>query len=290
MERMFDVSRRTMSQLVNRVRPQIECLEGRLCPAKGFAITEFSAVALPNHVAKLTGTVIDLHPELVQLTFTGAVKGGTSPDVDGNFSFTTTEATLGMIYVDGVNFMDMTAENQDALLVPRPVIDLELAYGEQKTVTLSGSVEDIDAAGLIVTFKGKVTGSVLTDAAGNFEFTTAAIGLGDVKAFAVNLWGLRSIPASVTIANLAPEIVGLVAEKSLDGIWSFSGKVKDESPAGLVVYFSNIPEMQGISVTTGSQGEFCFTVELHVTVPAQVHADVTDWWGLSDSAWVNIAP
>ena len=272
-------------------RLSVEFLEGRVCPAKGFAIAEFSAVALPNHIARLTGKVLDTHPEMVRLEFTGGVEGTTTPDAGGHFLFETPEADPGMIWVDGVNYLDQVDQNQDLLNVAPPVVSLGIEYGPQRTVTLSGTVVDLDPGGLVVEFRGMAPGSAVTDASGFFSFTTSALGLGKVNAFATNDWGLRSAPVSVTIQNKAPIIVNFNASKSPDGLWHFSGSVSDESAAGLVVYFSNCSQLAGRSAVVGANGEFHLTVSMRLTKPVQVHANVTDWWGLAaDPTWVNLEP
>src|SRR5262245_31274871 len=101
--------RATLRANHRRARLGMEQLETRLCPAKGFEISEFSAEALPNHVAKLTGYVLDIEPESVKLFFTGGVNGTTSPNEEGEFSFTTPDAHLGMVYAYGINSLDMEA-------------------------------------------------------------------------------------------------------------------------------------------------------------------------------------
>lgn len=290
---MFSLWNRGRDVGFNRrhARLGFEALESRVCPSKGFAISIFNADARPNHVAELTGKVVDIDPPSVKLTFFGGVQGSTCPDADGNFSYTTTNASLGLVYVKGVNSLNMEAGNQDPLTVPRPVISLGIQQGEKASVTLFGSITDIDPSNLVVTFKGKAKGAVTADDEGNFSYTTNASGLGEVNAFTVNDWGLRGLPASVNVFSVPPQIIGFTAEKSPDLVWSFSGTVTDESPAGLVVHFSNFSEIEGKTATVGSDGEFCLTVVLHVSQPVQIHADVSDWWGLAaDGAWVNLNP
>jgi hypothetical protein len=275
---------------LSRARLQFELLEDRLVPAKAFAI-EFTATALPDHIAHISGKVHDIDPPSVDLTFSGVVSGFAKPDANGDFVFITKATSLGMIRADGVNALDMKAVSYDALDVPRPVITLDISYVAQRTVTLSGSVEDVDPSGLVVSFKGVVKASTITDSSGKFSLTTDASGLGDVHATTVNDWGLRSERATVTVYSAPPKIINFQAQVSRDGVWTFSGTVVDEDPAGLVVHFSNIPELQGKTATVGSDGKFSLTLLLHLTEPAQVHADVSDWWGLAaDPAWVDIYP
>jgi hypothetical protein len=234
--------------------------------------------------------VVDIDPPSVRLTFSGGVTGTTAPDENGNFSYTTTDAALGMVHVHGVNSLDMTARNQDPLTVDQPAITVGVAYGSRNTVTLSGSVTDIDADQLIVSLRGVARGVAATDETGEFSVTTTADGVGTVNVTTVNLWGLRE-RVSVTVYSAPPQIINFEAVKAPGGIWTFSGFVEDEDPAGLVVYFSNLPGLEGKSAVVGSDGRFCLTLRVDISQPGQLHADVIDWFKLAaDTAWTDIFP
>jgi hypothetical protein len=277
---------------MGRTQLHLERLEGRRCPTTGLNILTFSATALPGHVARLQGTVVDRDPATVQLTFTGAVNGSASPDSLGKFSYKTTEAVLGEVDVKAVDSEGLTDADSDLLEVPPPVVALDISYVCQKTVVLSGTVQDIDGAGLAVSFKGVVNGGTTTGAGGAFSLTTTPSTLGVVMATAVNEWGLVSSPAMVKVTSQKPQIIEFDADKSPDGLWVFSGTVVDESPEGLVVKFSNLPGLNGMSAIVGSDGKFSLPpLALPLSSPGQARADVTDWWGLAaDPAWVEVHP
>lgn len=62
--------------------------------------------------------------------------------------------------------------------------------------------------------------------------------------------------------NVAPQIVDFAPEDLGGGLFRFTGRVIDESPAGLTVSFGGIPSMSGQSITTASDGTFTITVQL----------------------------
>jgi len=62
--------------------------------------------------------------------------------------------------------------------------------------------------------------------------------------------------------DLPPDI-SLTASNLGGNIWTFSGQVSDDqSVAGLVVNLGGIPSLQGVKVTTNSQGWFTYTCQL----------------------------
>src|SRR5262249_18114448 len=82
-----------------RARLSLERLETRDCPYTPFTISSFTSTVLANHAVHLSGTVQDDNPASVQLTFSGAVTGTTTANSVGNFSYDTTNASLGTVTV-----------------------------------------------------------------------------------------------------------------------------------------------------------------------------------------------
>lgn len=166
-----------------------------------------------------------------------------------------------------------------------PVISLDIRYGTQRTVTLFGQVTGGDAAGYTVTFSGVVSGSTTTDQSGAFSYTAQASSLGKVSATATSSSGQTSNVAQVDVKSTAPTIVSFTAVEGLNNLWTFSGRVTDESPAGLIVTLGGV---QGLSVTAtvGADGWFSVTVQLAENITGTATAKTTDWWGLdSNVAW-----
>src|SRR5262245_48003946 len=85
-----------------------------------------------------------------------------------------------------------------------PTLTLALAYGTERTVTLSGQVTAEAAGGLTVTFAGAATGSMKTSADGNYSKVdqafqpdfAARVGLESLSGPRVRRESLTYIPAS----------------------------------------------------------------------------------------------
>jgi hypothetical protein len=274
-----------------RVRPVLERLETRLCLSNDLAIVDFSAVALPNHTAWLSGRIVDDHPATVKIAFSGTISGMTRTRPNGVFNFLTTQAELGQVLVTATNSENHTviaAERLDAL---PPKLTLDVAYLGQNVIQLYGKVADPDQAGGIVQLSGVVTQNVVTNSVGEYSYTTPATATGAVYAEFINPWGLAAPKVKVDIANLKPRITNFEAVGSPDDLWEFSGIVEDEDPEGLVVKLSGIPGLNGVIAVVGADGKFSVTVKITITGPSQARADVTDWWNYpADPAWVDIYP
>ena len=87
------------------------------------------------------------------------------------------------------------------IAVANPTITLAVTGSSSGTVTFSGKLTDVDAAGQTVNISGASVGSVVTDAEGNFTFTTAAADLDIVEVSATDLWGETSNTAEVDVAD-----------------------------------------------------------------------------------------
>ncbi len=170
------------------------------------------------------------------------------------------------------------------------MVSLTLTYGPQHTATLAGKVTDVDAGGRTVTFSGVASGSVTTNPDGTFSFGTTVTGLGNIQASTVDLWGLNSNIAQVTYANKAPQITNFTATEGQMRMWTFSGRVVDEYPAGLVVSFGGLTSLQGKTATVAADGTFSVTFQLQAGETGFATAQVTDWWGVQSQmveAWGN---
>jgi hypothetical protein len=175
----------------------------------------------------------------------------------------------------------MTDAAQAAIAVASPTLSLNIAAVSQNTVTLTGHLTDIDAAGRVVTFGGVVAGFATTDSTGNFTFTASAGSLGTIWATASDLWGNTSNTASVTLSSNAPVIEDFQAVRNSDNLWTFTGKVVDQDAAGLTVSFGGILTGQA---TTDANGNFTFTCSVNeMDLGLTASAITTDWWGLQSN-------
>jgi hypothetical protein len=92
-------------------------------------------------------------------------------------------------------------------------------------------------------------------------------------------------------AHSAPVISNFTATQGSNNVWTFTGLVTDDSPAGLTVNFGGLPSLQDKTATVGADGRFSLTVALAQGESGEATAQVTDWWGLtSNLAWVMVNP
>lgn len=160
-----------------------------------------------------------------------------------------------------------------------PCISLNIVYDSQKNVTLSGQVTDENPGGLTVTFTGQYQGTVVTNADGTFSVTVTAAGLGTISASTVDTQGLSSNVAFVSVISFAPQITEASCTEGIDHIWTFRGKVLDESAPNLVIHFGGLNSVENQTVTVEADGWFCYIVQLQPNEDGTVTADTTDWWG-----------
>jgi hypothetical protein len=262
----------------------LEALEARDCPAGNLAYLGLTANILPSHWVQVGGNLTGPNSAGVQICLTGAVTASVSTDANGNFSYSTQNAVLGTVTGVGTYPGGGTTNPAYATVGKAPPnVSLAISYGSQRTVTLSGYVSDIDKAALTITFSGVVSGSVHTNSDGSFSFTTQASGLGGVQAATVDLWGQQSNTASVNVTSNPPVISNFQASEGTNNIWTFTGTVTDESPAGLTVTLGGLTSLQGKSGTVDATGHFSISVQLKSGDNGLATAVTTDWWGLTSN-------
>ncbi len=83
----------------------------------------------------------------IAVTFSGAASGSTTTDANGDFSFTTGDASLGTVYASGVDEAGQSTNIASAAVaVNSPVLYLSSLDNSDATVTLAGTVSGIDPA------------------------------------------------------------------------------------------------------------------------------------------------
>jgi hypothetical protein len=160
-----------------------------------------------------------------------------------------------------------------------PSITLNIAYGSQRMVTLSGQVTDENPGGLTVTFTGAVEGSVVTNPDGTFSIELEASALGTVEATTIDGGGLWSNTATAEVVSDPPMITDMTRTQSNGNVFTFSGRVIDESAAGMTIHFAGLVSVEGRTVTVEADGTFCFVVQLQPNEEGTVTAVTYDWWG-----------
>ena len=76
-----------------------------------------NAEVLTGHQVQLTGAVTDAQPSGVTVTFSGAASGSTTTDGNGDFSFTTSQASLGTVYAVGLDEQQMFTDPASACVI-----------------------------------------------------------------------------------------------------------------------------------------------------------------------------
>lgn len=260
---LFSGTRIAKSKSRPRARLSVEELENRLClspilpppppPPPPIDAMTLTAQVLPGHQVELSGNVAGGADATI--TFSGAVSASTTADGNGNFDFTTSSAQLGTVSAVATDSQEDTLASGSAIVaVGPPAVALELTYVSPQVVTLFGSVGDIDQAGLPVNFTGLVGGSTVTDANGNFSYTTSVSGPGAIYATATDLWGQSSNTAEADVA--APPTVSLNAQVLPGHEVQLTGTVSGANPAGATVTFTGA--VSG-STTTDAYGNYTFT-------------------------------
>lgn len=252
----FSRTRSTSRKTLNRPRLSVEQLETRDCPALILqSFLTVNAQVLAGHQVELTGTLSGADAADETVIFSGAVTGSTITDADGDYSFTTADATLGTVSAVALDLQkDMLGTASTVVAVDAPAVTLSLTYVSQQTVTLSGTLTDIDAAGQTVTFTGLVAASAVTDANGNFSYNAEVSGVGAIDAATTDLWGQASNTAEVDV-TAAPTLT-LSAQVLAGHQVQLTGSVSGAYAAGATVTFSGA--VTG-SVTTDANGNYTFT-------------------------------
>ncbi len=285
---MWSAIRKSKSRsLLRRTRlGRFERLETRWCPAAP-TITSFAASVGPGHSVTLTGQVADENPGMVMVQFEGAVNAILFTNPQGQFTYTTQNCQLGTVTAKAKDMemlwsQPVTADITSAVPVISNLTVVE--SGPERQVTISGTVTDEDPEGILVSITGKVTANGSPDASGNFSITATATELGDVTVTATDPWGLEDVEIG-TITSNAPAIVDLVIEQDGHDYWFIRGRIVDEFPAYLTVFFGGV--LAGYFQTADHRGIFEITV--HSPEEGEAYVSVYDWWGIqSQLVWFDI--
>jgi len=271
-------SRRKSSPVRARRPPLLlEALESRYTPAVPTLM--LNAQALVGHLVQLSGAMMDPLPGGGTVTFSGAASGTTVTDPSGHFSYLTSNASLGQVSAVGVDLLGQLSNTATAnISVSPPSITLNFTYGTGGNITLSGTVADIDAGVRPVTFSGVVNTTVTTRPDGSFSLTTHTTGVGAIQATTMDLWGLTSAAAQVSINPTPPVITDFNGIQGANNCWTFSGKVTAQEPAGMMVALDGLPSLHTVAQVQ-ADGTWSVTVQLAMGEKGTATANTTDWWG-----------
>lgn len=284
-------SRPDRNRVPGATRLWLEELERRECPAAP-QITVFNAVVQAGHIVQLNGSVLADQLQGVSITFSGAASGSTTTNASGNFSYSTSTASLGTVYAVGVDQQQQQSSPASTIIsVTPPSLTLSLSYGSGCTITLSGQLTGIDQGYRPITISGVASGTVNTNSSGAFSYTTDASALGNAQASTVDLWGQASNTPQVTVTSNAPVIHDFTAICESGNLWTFRGRVVDESAPGLTVTLGGLPSLASVTATVASDGWFTRSALLQTGEEGTATAITTDWWGLdSNTALAIVRP
>jgi hypothetical protein len=279
--------RRPEVKRLKRARLSLEGLEERYCldgnPPPP-VITLLTATVLTGHRVELSGTVSDNNPANIAVVFSGAVAGNTSTNTTGGFDYITSNASLGTVTAVATDSYNQQSNPVSVTIsVPAPTISKSVTYNPRTSVTISGSVTDIDAASLSVSFSGKMTGAAADDANGNYTFTQNASGLGTVNLSTTNLWGVSSPVTFVQLTCPNPQIIYFQGQEAPGNVWTLTGTVSDRTPSGLTVTFSGLPSWNNVQATVTPGNTFSAVETMGTSENGPVQATVKNWWGLVSS-------
>src|SRR5262249_27349338 len=193
--------RRSRAATAHAPRPLlVEPLERRDTPTA--PVLTFNAVIVSGRTVLLTGHVTDESPATGKVQFNGVLSAQTTPNSYGDYSVELTAPTLGTISAQATDAnLDTSQTLQAPLNDNPPVITRTRPHGPNRALPPAGHVTDENNAGLHVQFGGPVMGVAVTDANGDFSYTTTLWSPGTITAQTADSWGQASNTASVTAAN-----------------------------------------------------------------------------------------
>jgi len=266
-------------------RLRVEELESRYCPAA--PVMTLNVLELARNQVQLSGHVTDENPTAVVVTFGGQASGVAVPNSSGDYSVIKPASGLGMITASGTDAEGLTSMpvlmNFTSAV---PTLTLSYTWLGDRGVHLTGHVTDEFPGNRTVTFTGAASGSATTNCHGDFAVDLTASQLGPINATVADQWYQTSPAASVTLTNSAPLIQGFTGTNLGSGVWQFTGRVVDEYSPGLVVYFSGLSGLSGLTATVAADGTFSLTVDLQGQA-GTVRCQVTDWWNV-ESAFASL--
>jgi hypothetical protein len=229
---------------------------------------------VPGHTVTLSGRVNGAQGPGATIAFSGAVSGSTIADANGNYTFTTSAATLGAVYAIASQQNTPISAASSAVTVNAPTITLGVSSMTDTTVTLTGTLTDVDAGGKTIAITGVDAAPVVTDANGAFKFTVARANVDTIDVSETDLWGLTSNQAEVSVANAV--VIDRFSAILQDGTrWELCGKVTGVNVSNYVVSFAGLESLPGTTAVVNSDGDFAIFVTLALGDEGTVSAQIT---------------
>jgi hypothetical protein len=187
------------------------------------------------------------------------------------------------IGLETLEFRDCPAEMAPPLAMTAPSLTCNLSYLERRVIRVQGRVNDDNPANAIVQFTGAATGSVTVQNDGSFSVDLNATALGSVTAIAYDADKHPSNSALFTLSSAPPNIVGFTGVCGSGNIWTFTGRVIDESAPNLTVAFGGAAPLNNQSAQVDANGYFTLSVTLPADPVGNACVRTTDWWGLNSN-------
>src|SRR5262249_8790383 len=147
-------------------------------------------------------------------------------------------------------------------------------------VSLVGQVTDASPGGLTVQFTGVFNGTAVTAANGSFSAVGVASSTGVIQATATDHNDV-TLTGQASVIDTAPTITNFQINCVSGTTYRFSGQVSAQAPAGMIVTFSGLSDVQGKTAIVNADGTFSVDLTLSSGDCGMVGAVVTDWYGLT---------
>jgi hypothetical protein len=261
---------------------RLEALEDRYCLSAP-QVTLTGVQELANNQVQVTGHVTDDVAPTITLNFSGVTCGSTLLISNSDYSFTAMATGLGTISAQGTDTLNQTSNTAQinfTSAVPT-VTQLSYTWGPNRTVTITGKVNDEQPSGRTVTLGGAVNGMATADANGNFSVTLTATALAQVSATVTDQWNQTSAAAATTLTYNAPVIQNFIGTHGAGNTWTFTGHVADAVASGIAISFGGLAA--GQSVVTDANGNFTLTITLASGASGDVIAEAHNMWNMASA-------
>jgi hypothetical protein len=277
-------ARTSRRQVPHRLRPEVERLEQRDCPA-GPTITNFAGQIVSDGTVVLTGNITDSGQNAVALSISGAgsasAKVGLDSYGDGEFRLTLDPVdTSGTFFAQAVDSASDVSPQVQTTAGNGPTLTLGCNQQGGHQVRVTGTLGGAAPGGVTINFSGVISGSTTTTSSGYFSYTATASALGGITATAAV--GGYSATAQTALTNQAPVITSFLNGTSGNS-WTFQGSVLDEWAMGLTVSVTAPGLSSPLQAVVGSDD--CFSVSATLSGPAygSATAQTIDWWGAASN-------
>jgi hypothetical protein len=191
---------------------------GPLLPGDAPQLTLTSQPLNSGRLVELSGTVTDSDPTGVTVTFSGVVSASTTPDAAGYYVCAAQASALGDVSAVATDGEGLSSEAAQAVVTsPAPTLTLAVAYGTQRTITLSGRVTDDQPGACTVTFTGVATGSTPWPPASCRALRTPRRGSGRHRGPDSYAWSVRPCGAGPASRRSTPGVLAEVSRATAAG-------------------------------------------------------------------------